>query len=85
MYRSGYNGADSKSVREQSLGGSNPSISATTTKLLPDHIEFSPNIAPVCPSFDDLISFDGIINGECRDLRMAGNGYLKDKKFTPLN
>ena len=75
MYRSGHNGADSKSVREQSLGGSNPSISATHPKLLPDHIEFSPNIAPVYPSFDDFNSFD-IINGEWRDLRMRGNGYF---------
>ena len=78
MYRSGHNGADSKSVREQSLGGSNPSISATTTKLLPDHIEFTPNIAPVCPCFDELVSFDGIINGEWRDLRMAGNDYVRE-------
>ena len=75
MYRSGHNGADSKSVREQSLGGSNPSISATTTKLLPDHIEFSPNISPTCPRFNGLDLFNGIINGECKDLRMQGNGY----------
>ena len=75
MYRSGYNGADSKSVREQSLGGSNPSISATHPKLLPDHIEFPPNIAHTRPSFDNLDSFDEIINGEWRDLRMRGNGY----------
>ena len=77
MYRSGHNGADSKSVREQSLGGSNPSISATHPKLLPDHIKISPNIAPTRPSFDGFDSFDGIINGECRDLRMRGNGYVK--------
>ena len=75
MYRSGHNGADSKSVREQSLGGSNPSISATPTKLLPDHNEFTPNIAPVCPSFNDFNSFDGVINDERRDLRMQGNDY----------
>ena len=75
MYRSGHNGADSKSVREQSLGGSNPSISATHPKLLPDHIEFTPNIAPTRPSFNDFNSFEGIINGKCRDLRMRGNGY----------
>lgn len=82
MYRSGHNGADSKSVREQSLGGSNPSISATHQKLLPDHIEFSPNIAPVCPRFNDLISFDDIINGERRDPRMVGNDYV-GKAFIP--
>ena len=64
MYRSGHNGADSKSVREQSLGGSNPSISATHPKSLPDHIEFTPNIAPTRPYFNDLNSFDDIINGE---------------------
>ena len=75
MYRSGYNGADSKSVREQSLGGSNPSISATHPKLLPNHIEFTPNIAPTRPCFDALDLFDGIINGECRDLKVRGNGY----------
>lgn len=28
MYRSGHNGADSKSVREQSPAGSNPAVSA---------------------------------------------------------
>ncbi len=78
MYRSGYNGADSKSVREQSLGGSNPSISATHPKLLPDHIEFTPNIAPTRPSFNDLVSFDDIINGEWRDLRLRGNGYVRE-------
>ena len=71
MYRSGYNGADSKSVREQSLGGSNPSISATHPKLLPDHIEFTPNIAPVYPCFRGFDVYDYIINGEWRDLRMA--------------
>ena len=47
----------------------------THNDMLPDHIEFTPNIAPMCPSFDDLDLFDGIINGECRDLRMRGNGY----------
>ena len=60
MYRSGYNGADSKSVREQSLGGSNPSISATTTKLLPDHIEFTQNIASTRPYFNDFIFSMGL-------------------------
>ena len=49
----------------------------THPKLLPDHIEISPNIAPTRPSFNDLVSFDGIINGEWRDLRMAGNAYNK--------
>ena len=75
MYLSGYNGADSKSVREQSLGGSNPSISATHPKSLPDHIEFIQNIAPTSPSFNDFNSLECIINSECRDLRMRGNGY----------
>ena len=85
MYRSGHNGADSKSVREQSLGGSNPSISATHPKLLPDHIEFTPNIAPTRPNFNDLHSFDEIINCECRDLRMTRNDCMWDKKFTAIN
>ena len=44
-------------------------------KLLPDHIEFAQNIAPTRPSFDGFDSFDDIINGEWRDLRMRGNGY----------
>ena len=43
--------------------------------MLPDHIEFTQNIAPVCPCFDDLVSFDDIINGKWRDLRMQGNDY----------
>ena len=33
-----------------------------------------PNIAPTCHNFNNLIEY--IINGECRDLRMAGNGYF---------
>ena len=53
----------------------------TTPKLLPDHIEFAPNIAIVCPCFNDLISFDDIINGEWRDLRMREMVILWDKKI----
>lgn len=74
-YRSGHNEAVLKTVWEKSHRGSNPFASATTPKLLPDHIEFTPNIAPVCPCFDDLVSFDDIINGKWRDLRMQGNDY----------
>ena len=47
--------------------------------MLPDHIEFTPNIVPTRPNFNDLHSFEGIINGECRDLRMAGNDYMGKK------
>ena len=43
----------------------------THPKLLPDHIEFTPNISPVCPSFDGLDLFDGIINKKWTNPRMA--------------
>ena len=32
----------------------------THPKLLPDHIEISPNIAPTRPSFNDLVSFEAL-------------------------